>query len=350
MGVTYKAVEWNAFKKRYDLVLLLGIVLYVVAFAASSLVLFPNITIEILLIRAVGSAALILLHLILVIGPLARIDSRWLPLLYNRRHLGVATFLLGLLHGILVLLTYHAGTDLNLLEALLITDLSPGAGEYPFQVLGLGALLILFVMAATSHDFWLANLTAPAWKAIHMGVYLAYALLLGHVLFGALQAEANPIYPILLGIGAMLVSGLHLFSGWKEAAADRTRSAGQEGWVRICAMEDLVENVPLGVAVEGERVAVLRYEGDRVSAVSGVCQHQNGPLAEGRYIKGCLTCPWHGYQYDPATGCSPEPFTEKIPTFPVRIEKGWVLVRSRPNPAGTPVEPARVGEIGGAAS
>ncbi len=117
----------------------------------------------------------------------------------------------------------------------------------------------------------------------------------------------------------------------------------------MCALEDLVENVPLGAAVAGERVAILRYEGNRVSVVSGVCQHQNGPLAEGRYIKGCLTCPWHGYQYDPANGCSPEPFTEKIPTFPVRIDQGWVLVGSRPNPAGTPVEPAQIEEDKGEA-
>ncbi len=172
---------------------------------------------------------MILLHLILIIGPLTRLDSRWLPFLYNRRHLGVATFLLGLTHGVLVLLTYHTGTDLSLLEALLVTDLNPGAGEYPFQILGLGALSILFLMAATSQDFWLANLTAPVWKALHMGVYVAYALLLAHVLFGVLQAEGNPIYPILLGLGALLVCGLHLFSGWRAVASDRSRAAGQDG-------------------------------------------------------------------------------------------------------------------------
>jgi len=35
-----------------------------------------------------------LLHIILSIGPLCRLDSRFLPLLYNRRHLGVTMFLL----------------------------------------------------------------------------------------------------------------------------------------------------------------------------------------------------------------------------------------------------------------
>lgn len=39
-------------------------------------------------------------------------------------------------------------------------------------------------MAATSHDFWLKNLTAPVWKRLHMLVYAAYALLLAHLLLG----------------------------------------------------------------------------------------------------------------------------------------------------------------------
>jgi sulfoxide reductase heme-binding subunit YedZ len=84
-----------------------------------------------------------------------------------------------------------------------------------------------------------------------------------------------------------------------------------------------------------------RYEGDKVSAVSGVCQHQNGPLAEGKFVMGCLTCPWHGYQYKPKDGCSPPPFTEKIPTFAVRIADGQVWIDPKPNVAGTTVEPAR---------
>ena len=105
-----------------------------------------------------------------------------------------------------------------------------------------------------------------------------------------------------------------------------------------------MEDEPLGVTVGGERVAVLRYEGNRVSAVSGVCQHQNGPLGEGRILDGCVTCPWHGFQYDPATGASPPPFDEKVPTFPVRIEGDSIWVREAPELPGTRVEPATFSE------
>jgi len=88
-------------------------------------------------------------------------------------------------------------------------------------------------------------------------------------------------------------------------------------------------------------VAVFKYEG-KVSAVSNVCQHQNGPLGEGKIVFGCITCPWHGYQYLPETGASPPPFVEKVPTFNVRVKNGRVWVDPRPNPAGTRAEPARL--------
>src|SRR5260370_8533645 len=84
----------NRQKRLYDLVLLAGIFSYLGIFIALGNLLFPFATAETLIIRAAGSAAFLLLHIVLCIGPLCRLDSRFLPLLYNRRHLGVATFLL----------------------------------------------------------------------------------------------------------------------------------------------------------------------------------------------------------------------------------------------------------------
>jgi nitrite reductase/ring-hydroxylating ferredoxin subunit len=57
-------------------------------------------------------------------------------------------------------------------------------------------------------------------------------------------------------------------------------------------------------------------------------------------VDGCITCPWHGYQYLPDTGASPPPFTEKLPTFDVKVTGGRVFVNPTPNPPGTRVEPA----------
>ena len=322
--------------------LVIGIVLFIGVFVGAGLAMHPAITLEILLMRATAVAAITLLHVILAIGPLARRNKLWLPLLYNRRHLGVTMFLLAFVHALIALLTYHAGGTINPIVSIFTSDAGTTMATFPFQAFGFGALLILFMMAATSHDFWLANLTAPVWKTLHMGVYFAYALLVVHVAFGFLQSETSPAYVILMGLGVLTISGLHVSTGWKQKGIENPveGSSDPDGFVKVCKLSDLTENIPLGATVSGERVAVILYEGNKVSCVSGVCQHQNGPLAEGQFKYGCLTCPWHGYQYKPEDGSSPEPFTEKIPTFDIKIIDGHVLVKDKPNPAGTPVEPA----------
>jgi sulfoxide reductase heme-binding subunit YedZ len=350
MGVNYIAVQWNRQKKLYDAVLVGGVAAYLIIFGILTKALFPRVTDEIMLIRAFGSGAFVLLHVILCIGPLCRLNPQFLPLLYNRRHAGVTCFLLGLIHAVLVIATYHAGSDTNpILSIFVSSPLNGSVSGVPFQPFGFFALVILFLMAATSHDFWLANLSAPVWKTLHMLVYAAYALLVLHVTFGALQGESSPVYVSAMAVGLVTVLGLHLSAGRKERSLDNeavanaecgTRSAEQE-YVDACAVADIPENRARIVCLSGERVAIFKYAG-KISAVSNVCQHQNGPLGEGKILNGCITCPWHGYQYLPDTGASPPPFVEKVPTFNVRVKNGRVLVHPKPNPAGIKVEPALI--------
>src|ERR1051326_5636802 len=175
MGVAYVSVQWNRQKKFYDAVLISGVAAYLALFGALTKILFPHVTDEIMLMRAFGTAAFLLLHVILCIGPLCRLNPKFLPLLYNRRHAGVATFTLGLVHAALVVITYHAGGDTN--PILSIFKSSPLAGSIssaPFHPCGFCALLFLFLRGGRSHDFWLANLSAPVWKSLHMMVYVAY--------------------------------------------------------------------------------------------------------------------------------------------------------------------------------
>jgi nitrite reductase/ring-hydroxylating ferredoxin subunit/DMSO/TMAO reductase YedYZ heme-binding membrane subunit len=344
--------------------------------------LFPLVTDEIMLMRAFGSASFLLLHIILCIGPLCRLNPMFLPLLYNRRHAGVTMFTLGLVHAVLVVATYHAGSDTDPILSIFVSSPIHGSvSGVPFQPFGFFALVILFLMAATSHDFWLANLTAPVWKSLHMLVYVAYAFLVLHVTFGVLQGEGSPIYVVATALGLGTVLALHLIAGRKEARLDSvsrithhasritlrapsdtqhalrntptapvTRhsshdtSESDDGFVDACAVADIPENRARIVCLSGERVAIFKY-GGKISAVSNVCQHQNGPLGEGKIVFGCITCPWHGYQYVPETGASPPPFVEKVPTFNVRVKDGRVFVHPKPNPAGTRAEPAQVHEL-----
>ena len=88
----------------------------------------------------------------------------------------------------------------------------------------------------------------------------------------------------------------------------------------------------------------LTTDGEKLSAVSNVCAHQNGPLGEGRIVDGFVTCPWHGFQYRPEDGCAPAPFTEKIATYQLRLERDVVCLHTVVNAAGTRVEPLRIPE------
>jgi sulfoxide reductase heme-binding subunit YedZ len=345
MGVEYTSVQWNRQKRFYDAVLVGGVALYLVVFAALSELLFPYVTEEILLMRTFGTAAFLLLNVILCIGPLCRLNPRYLPLLYNRRHAGVTMFLLALMHAMLVVATYHAGSDTNPFLSIFVSGKFDGTiASVPFQPFGFFALFILLLMAATSHDFWLANLSAPVWKSLHMLVYVAYGLLVLHITFGALQGETSPVYVGVVAFGLAVVLGLHFTAARKEIKADRQiQTASDNNFMDACAVADIPDNRARIVCLSGERVAIFKYEG-KISAVSNVCQHQNGPLGEGKIVSGCITCPWHGYQYLPETGSSPPPFVEKVPTFNVQVKNGRVLIHPKPNPAGAKAEPALIPE------
>src|SRR5713226_5410596 len=222
MSVQYGAISWNRQKKVYDLTLVSLLALYLAVFVGVGGWLNPSATAETLLIRALGTAAFLMLNVVLSIGPLSRLDRRFLPLLYNRRHLGVTTFLLGLAHGGFALFQFHSLGNVNPLVSLFISNPRySNVTDFPFQPLGFFALVILFLMAATSHDFWLHNLTAPAWKRLHMLVYLAYALLVAHVTLGALQSETNPILVAVLAIGLTVITALHLSAAFVERRNDR---------------------------------------------------------------------------------------------------------------------------------
>lgn len=346
MSHAYAAVGWNSQKRAYDFVLAAGVLIYLALFVGLSALLFPEATAETLVIRASGSCAFLLLTIILCIGPLCRLDSRFLPLLYNRRHFGVTMFLVALVHGAFSIFQFHALGNLDPLISLFVSNRNYASlADFPFQPLGFFALLILFLMAATSHDFWLRNLTPPVWKTLHMFVYLAYALLVGHVVLGVLQANRSPWLAGAVALSLAVVLALHLAAAFRESHTDSARlpAAPQENYLVACSVAAIPENRAHVCSVRGERIAIFRYNG-KISALSNVCRHQNGPLGEGKIIDGCVTCPWHGYQYLPESGASPPPFTEKVSTFRTKIVGGVVWVDPRPLPPGTAVPPAPVQE------
>ena len=73
-------------------------------------------------------------------------------------------------------------------------------------------------------------------------------------------------------------------------------------------------------------VAVVLHDDD-VYAIHDECSHAAIPLSEGE-VDGCeIECWLHGSRFDLRTGKpSGPPATEPVPTYPVRVEGGDVLV------------------------
>ena len=356
MSVKYVPVIWNRNKYVVDAVFLIAVALYLSAFFYLAPKFEPLATAyddQIRAMMAYGTCAFFMLSFILMIGLLARLDERFLPILYNRRHFGVMTCGLALLHANAVLSWYFSFSPRTPLVGLLTanTSFSQFIG-FPFELFGIAALLILLVMAVTSHDFWLSFLTPPVWKALHMLVYLCYTLLVFHIGLGALQSgHASPLsYAVALCVVA--VCAVHFLAAQRGEQEDKLLPhleekdlAAGDAWIAVGAPENLPTTRGKIVRLpNGERAAVFVYAG-KISATSNICAHQNGPLGEGCVLAGAITCPWHGFQYQPHDGCAPAPFTEKIATFALKYEDGQVWLNTKANPPGTAVTPLEIAAL-----
>jgi nitrite reductase/ring-hydroxylating ferredoxin subunit/DMSO/TMAO reductase YedYZ heme-binding membrane subunit len=286
----------------------------------------------------------LMLTVILCIGPLARLDRRFLPLLYNRRHFGVMTTFVALTHAGYILDWYFAFSNSSKYETLLFSNTSyTQLLGFPFEIFGIFALLSLLILATTSHDFWLSFLTPRVWKTLHYLIYPAYAAIVAHVSFGVLQDLQNLTFAVVVAICATTVVALHLAAALHEARQGDPAAAVGE-LEEVCRVSDIREGrACIARLSTGERVAVFRQD-RKLSAISNACAHQNGPLGEGRVVNCLVTCPWHGFQYNVTDGRSPKPFTEKVPTYRIRIDGDRVLVDPKANPPGTFVEPVAISE------
>jgi len=72
-----------------------------------------------------------------------------------------------------------------------------------------------------------------------------------------------------------------------------------------------------------------------VRALQGFCPHMDGPLFEGTLHEGRLTCPWHGWTFDLASGertdGPPEGERARLRGCAVRVGPDGTLILSRPD-------------------
>jgi nitrite reductase (NADH) small subunit len=99
-----------------------------------------------------------------------------------------------------------------------------------------------------------------------------------------------------------------------------------ETWTTVASADAVTEQSPKEVVVGEHILALFRHQG-RLYAIDGMCAHQGGPIAQGTVAHGCVTCPWHGWQYELATGIQTINRQPLQRVYEVREQDGEIQVR-----------------------
>jgi nitrite reductase/ring-hydroxylating ferredoxin subunit len=167
---------------------------------------------------------------------------------------------------------------------------------------------------------------------------------------GVVHALANTaaiaLYAVSLAAGGRAAKGLRL-AGLTAVAAGGLlgghiafrQSAGanqaepvphlvQPGWHDLMApaeARELADHKPVKRMLGDVPVVVVRDEND-VHVLADRCCHLSGPLSDGDYQDGCLTCPWHGSTFRVADGSVARgPATAPQPVFDTRVTADGAL-------------------------
>ena len=92
-------------------------------------------------------------------------------------------------------------------------------------------------------------------------------------------------------------------------------------WVDAGPADALDTDRAIEVLVNGQVIAIFRTQ-QGLFAMDSMCAHQGGPIAEGTVANGCVTCPWHGWQYELDTGIQTINRQPLQDTYPVRERDG----------------------------
>ena len=102
----------------------------------------------------------------------------------------------------------------------------------------------------------------------------------------------------------------------------------------IAAEAHEIKNKPLAITTMGEHMVLFRSEGGKVAALEDRCPHRNMALSAGKVSGGCVSCPYHGWQFDAAGRCVQIPSlgsAKRLPNhciraYPVREHDGYIWV------------------------
>jgi NAD(P)H-dependent nitrite reductase small subunit len=95
----------------------------------------------------------------------------------------------------------------------------------------------------------------------------------------------------------------------------------------VCQLDELAPGTARRVMVGSRPLAIVRT-GTGVYACLDSCPHKGGYLSEGvvNAARNEVICPWHRFRFHLESGASVTNPEMIVPTFPVRIVDGQVVV------------------------
>ncbi|MGH7830437.1 MAG: Rieske (2Fe-2S) protein [Candidatus Binatia bacterium] len=98
-------------------------------------------------------------------------------------------------------------------------------------------------------------------------------------------------------------------------------------FVRVCRVSEAPSEGAKLVTLDQQEIAIIRCDGD-FYAVENRCPHKGGPLGLGPVKNGIITCPWHRFRFELASGRSVTNQAMRAITYRVVVEQGELLLQT----------------------
>ena len=196
-------------------------------------------------------------------------------------------------------------------------------------LVGLGVLTALPVVASGVSD-WVDTDEAEARVGLVHAMTNSVAVVCFSLSWWRRKGGRRGVFWSMLGATLATTGGFlggHLAYALGVGVDTNAFDSGPDEWTAVrggVPTEDLVART-----VEGVRVMVATNEEGRF-ALADRCSHRGGPLSEGTVESDCVTCPWHGSQFELATGAPTRgPASIPQPVYENRIKADKLELRRR---------------------
>lgn len=96
-------------------------------------------------------------------------------------------------------------------------------------------------------------------------------------------------------------------------------------FVKVAKVNEMPPGTAREFQADGKMIALYNVEG-KFYALDNVCLHRGGPLGQGTLAGSVVTCPWHGWEYNVASGETVFNDQIKVQAFEVKVEGDDILV------------------------